>query len=154
MANENFNPTLSSDEVWMGTDSSACLTDCTGIENKTYPGCYYRTVDGVTEWINPPMVVGTEYRTTERWDGKPIYVKIFNFGKMPNNDTSTLIHNIGNLDKVIRVSGTLSNGSVIPHRASNVDFVDVGADKTAIHIYTTMDYSYASAYIQLWYTKN
>lgn len=27
------------------------------------------------EWENPPMVAGTEYRTTERYDGKPVYAK-------------------------------------------------------------------------------
>ena len=39
------------------------------------------TDDGVTyeygewEFINPPMKLGVEYRTTERWNGKPVYVK-------------------------------------------------------------------------------
>lgn len=27
------------------------------------------------EWVNPPMRVGVEYRTTERWNEKPVYVK-------------------------------------------------------------------------------
>jgi hypothetical protein len=44
-------------------------------ESSDYPGCYYRTINGVTEWINPPMIVGVEYRTTERSDGNPTYVK-------------------------------------------------------------------------------
>lgn len=43
------------------------------IESEEYPGCYYRMVDGVTEWLNPPMVVGEEYRTTERNNGKVVY---------------------------------------------------------------------------------
>ena len=94
MANENFNPTLSTDEVWMGTDSSACLTDYIGIENKTYPGCYYRTVDGVTEWINPPMVVGEEYRTTKRHNGKPIYTKLIDFGVLSNYSVNVGARNI------------------------------------------------------------
>lgn len=29
-----------------------------------------------TEWVNPPMVSGTEYRTTERWNNKPVYAKL------------------------------------------------------------------------------
>jgi hypothetical protein len=36
------------------------------------------------EWVNPPMYVGIEYRTTERWDNKPVYAKRFNFGALPN----------------------------------------------------------------------
>ena len=125
MSNPNFTPTISTDEVWRGTDNTVCLTDIIGVEDKNYPGCYYRTVNNVTEWINPPMVLGTEYRTTERWNGKVVYVKLFDFGTMPNNNTKTVPHNIGNLDRAIRVGGALSNGSVIPHRSSNVDFIDV-----------------------------
>lgn len=39
-------------------------------------GCYYRMVDGEKEYINPPMRVNNEYRTTERFLGKPVYTKI------------------------------------------------------------------------------
>ena len=28
---------------------------------------------GEWEWVNPPMELGVEYRTTERWQGKPVY---------------------------------------------------------------------------------
>lgn len=45
-------------------------------ENLTYPGCYYRTINGVTEWINPPMQQGVEYRTTKRYKGAAIYEKV------------------------------------------------------------------------------
>lgn len=27
------------------------------------------------EWVNPPMMLNTEYRTTERYQGKPVYTK-------------------------------------------------------------------------------
>ena len=32
------------------------------------------------EYLNPPMQIGVEYRTTERYLGKPVYVKAINFG--------------------------------------------------------------------------
>lgn len=32
------------------------------------------------EWVAPPMVQNTEYLTTERYFGKPVYTKIFNLG--------------------------------------------------------------------------
>ena len=47
------------------------------IESADYPGHFYRMVDDEYEWINPPMVKGTEYRTTERFRGAPVYTKIF-----------------------------------------------------------------------------
>ena len=49
-------------------------------ESTNNPGCFYRTVDGETEWYNPPMTPGNEYRTTERINGKAVYKK--NDGKM------------------------------------------------------------------------
>lgn len=49
------------------------------------------------EWINPPMTLGTEYRTTERYLGKPVYVKLVDLGegangKTVNVGTSEMIH--------------------------------------------------------------
>jgi hypothetical protein len=54
------------------------------VESTEYPGCFYRDVGGATEWLNPPMVPGTEYRTTERFNNKPVYTKVINFGALPN----------------------------------------------------------------------
>ena len=36
------------------------------------------------EWLNPPMLLGVEYRTTERYLGKPVYVQIIDCGSMPD----------------------------------------------------------------------
>jgi hypothetical protein len=52
-------------------------------EDATYPGCYYRMVGGVKEWINPPMQIGVEYRTTERYNGKTVYVTAISLGTLP-----------------------------------------------------------------------
>lgn len=43
------------------------------IEDNENPGCYYWLIDGEKEWENPPMIPGTEYRTTEKYNGKPVY---------------------------------------------------------------------------------
>ena len=43
------------------------------MESTEYPGCYYRDADGENEWINPPMVFGEVYRTSERYNGKAVY---------------------------------------------------------------------------------
>lgn len=45
------------------------------IESVDVPGCYYRICDGHAEWINPPMVPSRKYRTTERWNGNPVYTE-------------------------------------------------------------------------------
>lgn len=38
---------------------------------------------GPWEWVNPPMSVGVEYRTVERYMGKPVYTKLVDFGELP-----------------------------------------------------------------------
>ena len=38
-------------------------------------------------YINPNMQLGTEYRTIERWQGKPVYVKLIDFGTLPASGT-------------------------------------------------------------------
>ena len=50
------------------------------MEDSEHPGCYYRMVDGVKEWQNPPGVVGVAYRTTERYKGYPVWVKTVSIG--------------------------------------------------------------------------
>lgn len=51
-----------------------------GISSPDYPGCYYVLNGSKVEWINPPLAAGVEYRTTERFLGKPVYVQMVNFG--------------------------------------------------------------------------
>ena len=83
-------------------------------EDEDYPGCYYRMIDGEKEWINPPMIHNAEYRTIERWNGKPVYVKAGYDAKINNNSvvleglwimgitiakTSTLIEATGTVNR-------------------------------------------------------
>lgn len=64
------------------------------MESASHQGCYYRTINGLTEWINPPMVLGTEYRTTERWNDKPVYTKCVDCGNMPASATKYVAHGV------------------------------------------------------------
>ena len=45
----------------------------------------YAGVWSELEWVNPPMELGVEYRTTERWGGKPVYTKAVFIPTLPNN---------------------------------------------------------------------
>ena len=75
---------------------------------------------GPIEWVNPPMNLGTEYRTTERYLGKPLYVKAVNIGSLPNN-SSMSVNITTNEDgtaneapRAISAYGITSNGVCIP----------------------------------------
>ena len=58
-------------------------------ESKEHPGCYYRIVNGETEWINPPMVAGVEYRTDKRHNGNVVYTKLIDYGTIKNASIDT-----------------------------------------------------------------
>ena len=47
------------------------------------------------EWVNPPMIAGTEYRTVERYDGKVVYTKLIDMGSLPSTGTSSTSANLG-----------------------------------------------------------
>lgn len=58
---------------------------------------FNNNVWGPFEWVNPPMELGVEYRTTERYLGKPVYVKLTDLGegvngKIVNVGTTEMIH--------------------------------------------------------------
>ena len=58
------------------------------VQSKEFPGCYSREVDGYTEWLNPPMILGQEYRTVRRYNGKPVYEKVLDLGALPLGTSS------------------------------------------------------------------
>lgn len=60
------------------------------VESQAHPGCYCRDVLGETEWLNPPMVEGIEYRTARRWGGLPVYVQRLLIESLPNDGTANI----------------------------------------------------------------
>ena len=61
------------------------------------------------EWENPPMTLGTEYRTTERYKGYPVFTKLIDLGNPTNGKRVNTGH--GNL---IRHSGNLNLTTSLP----------------------------------------
>ena len=45
---------------------------------------------GEWEYLNPPMNVGVEYRTIERWNGKPVYTKLVDLGALTATQVLTV----------------------------------------------------------------
>ena len=54
------------------------------------------------EWVNPPMQLGVEYRTTERFLGKPVYVKVVDCGSFVADKTVSWTDT---LSEVIGIAG-------------------------------------------------
>lgn len=65
-------------------------------------------VDGVWtpwEYVNPPMQLGVEYRTTERYNRKPIYIKAVSLGLLENNTSKSVEHGISDFESCVECSG-------------------------------------------------
>lgn len=113
------------------------------------------------EWINPPMTLGTEYRTTERYMGKPVYAKLVNCEALPNAGYKTVSVGVSGLEKVIDVSGCAIDAHnddfySIPATNFSSSVHNVGLYVTgsqAIAISTQSDRSSYNAYVKVKYTK-
>lgn len=104
------------------------------------------------EWENSPMIPGVEYRTTERWNGKPVYTKVVEFGALPNNETKTVAWtpDSGTCDYVVGYSGTTSGYGALPNHFANI-FLSV--NRASVFIETSDDRSSGSAVVAIKYTK-
>ena len=106
------------------------------------------------EWVNPPMLLDVEYRTTERWNDNPVYTKIFGVGGMPNNATKIFTHNIQGITQVLRCYGQdVTNHETIPMWYDNVH-THVYATPTEVYIYASSDRTANTAIVQMWYIKD
>lgn len=113
-----------------------------GIESTEHPGCNYVLNGSTVEWINPPMQLGVEYRTTERYLGKPVYCKMVDCGKFPAPGTSKLVaHGISNCVP-ISITAQMSNSNTVPY----IGYYIIGADNTDIILASVSGVSDLSAH--------
>ena len=102
------------------------------------------------EWVNPAMRLGVEYRTTERYLDKPVYVKVVDCGNLPASGLKNIAHGIANC-KPIYVYGEMSNGNTLPYAVGTSYYIS--ADGTYIQIYVTGDLSNQTVKATIKYTK-
>lgn len=111
---------------------------------------------GPWEWANPPLALGVEYRTTERYLGKPVYCQAVDFGELPNAATKGLyVSTMTNVDQTIRWAGITSNGYVLPggDLYTGWDDIIVRINGRRIDVKTTTNESAYTAKFVLWYTR-
>jgi hypothetical protein len=116
------------------------------------------------EWVNPPMEVGVEYRTTERWNGKAVYVKTKNLGDISNTangdtDWTGLFDRATEIDHcewtfTNKSTGFSYNGSI--REVAHAYVVNQGTGRATV---TRSDFNISSgtvwsASITLYYTKD
>ena len=107
------------------------------------------------EWVNPPLIENTEYRTVERFGGSPVYVQCVNCGQMA--DGAEIEHGIENINYVIRYEG-MRAGIAIP-QIYNHSLTDVWscyvayANKTKIGLAAGTSAAIGNTLVTIWYTK-
>ena len=76
------------------------------------------------EWVNPPMNIDVEYKTTERWYSYPVYVRMINMGALPNNSVkSYAISDHAGGGRIISAEGfENASGQKIPSACFAADF--------------------------------
>ena len=107
---------------------------------------------GEWEYENPPMLLGVEYRTTERYMGKAVYVKLFDCGTATNGKS---------------VAHGLDNCNIVRYNAGNCPFffdgevgtsgqwnIWVAVSASAIAIYCGTSSVGEQVYCQIYYTKD
>lgn len=114
------------------------------------------TVDGgVTwnpwEWENPPVADGAEYRTTMRYNGKPVYAKRITVENAPDSVVQAIPHGLEGIVPV-KWEGIATDGEAVLVLPFLSKFT-VGVDKTNITLSTTEDYSGYAVEITLQYCK-
>ena len=137
------------------THSAEDVGAVAAVEDSTYKGCYYRMVNGEKEWVNPPLVIDTEYRTAERWNGAAVYTKLIDCGTVTNGKivqygvTKTRLLAIsvmiGTFPATQRAAGTDSTSS-----AYYTAYYAVSAQVT---LYCGDSAANSQGYAQIWYIK-
>lgn len=108
---------------------------------------------GEWEWVNPPMQPGAEYRTTERYLGKPVYCIAVDCGTLPSSNGKVIDHHISNVDSIVRTNCYATNGRnrfTLPNYVNSAMF---NVTEQCINFKTTTDYSAYTAYTAIYYTK-
>lgn len=137
----------------------AVATFYAATEDTTYSGCYYRMVGSAKEWINPPLMLGEEYRTTERWYGGVVYTKLVDLGDLPGRAGQKSVNHGASAKMLLRVHGVDSSGKTIGYTHSHdLPLIWISANRTQIIVATAdneyADHSAMTGQAQIWYVKN
>ena len=143
------------------------------IESTIYPGCYYRMVNGEQEWLNPPMAMGQEYRTAERWRGEVVYAKHVGitsgenatFGNGSTAVDYTISSSFNGLHILVRTEANMetTNGQggerqcfSLPHTATNGGWIGISEVKSTGVVFRTNKYqtaNWCTINANVYYTK-
>lgn len=113
------------------------------------------------EYENPPMLLGVEYRTTERYLGKPVYAQLFSVGACSAGSSVNLYKRVGeiNTDKIVYYCGYAADWA-LPYFVEDTTYnIMLAVQKVkdvfdlAINVTTGTSVSFTECYVTVKYTK-
>lgn len=144
--------------VW--GNGAVCYQESINITDDTGHGCLcartiYASIIYPWEWVNPLMQTGVEYRTTERFWGKPVYYKIVDCGQIADN--KQVEHGIVNMRDCISFQG-LRGGMPMPSISNNNlsdpwSFYVADVSRTKITLACGTSAAGGNCHVMLKYTK-
>lgn len=84
-----------------------------------------------TETISPPMQIGVEYRTVERYNGKPVYTQLVNCGALEAKTMKTIILPVP-ADWIVSCVG-MHGPNVNGHRQASPFYYNNGSTELVFH---------------------
>lgn len=113
--------------IHLNYDSATALQLAAYVSGEVYGAREKRlNVWGDWEHTNPPMELGIEYRTTERYLGKPVYVKLFDCGTIPAQGTHKDLVFSPDADSIVSVT------AYSPRRGTTLPYYDANGVRYAI----------------------
>ncbi len=151
-----YYPKSLSSRTWIAVDVSVCTFVSADLAIGELSDGDMNSILELNEYENPPMQLGVEYRTTERWQGKPVYTQLVDCGELANNKTVSVTVADGTAPTVVRVHGSFV-GHYIPSYTYGVYAEVLRASSTQFNIILkceTESLVGSKTYVTLWYTKS
>lgn len=97
------------------------------------------------------MQLGVEYRTTERYNSKPVYKKAVNTGALSAGTSKSVAHGVQNIGlRLSALYGLNNNGDNL---VSNPGITGILVDGSNITITTAAGFSTSNSWVVIAYTK-
>lgn len=109
---------------------------------------------------NPPMVVGVEYRTTERYNGAPVYTKMIKFGTLFSSGVASVPTGLSNVTYIsynLRIpdfATEVVSGTAMFSESKVAAYAWIDTTTNEIKIRSSQDCSNYQAFVTIKYCKN
>lgn len=106
-------------------------------------------------WVNPPMRLGVEYRTTEMYLEKPVYAKLVDCGTIPAQGTHKDLVFSSGVDSIVSVTAySPQRGNTLPFYDTNGVRYSIAGSGTTVMIWNYSEPSLdTDVYALVKYTK-